>query len=223
MLHKATGGYLSKWYWFLYTVVWADRITIKKSRSCSPYFMVTGAHPLIPLDLVEATWLMDLPDGPLTTAELLGLRAKALANHQQHVVEMQSRVTMEKCSRLLKYMEKYKRTIRDYVFKRGDLVLIRNSAIKDHLDRKMYERYLGPLVVVSRSTGGSYILAELDGTIMDRKVAQFCVIPYYPRKKIKLPDNIHDFVDVSEKTLEILLDSSEPPDEDQHDYAFEGV
>ncbi len=87
----------------------------------------------------------------------------------------------------------------------------------------MYERYLGPLVVVSRSTGGSYILAELDGTIMDRKVAQFRVIPYFPRKKIKLPDNIHDFVDVSEKTLERLLDSREPPDEDQHDYAFEGV
>ena len=101
--------------------------------------------------------------------------------------------------------------------------MIRNSAIKDHLDRKMYERYLGPLVVVSRSSGGSYVLAELDGTIMDCKVAQFHFIPYYPRRKIKLPDNIHDFVDVSEKTLERLLDSNEPPDEEQHDYAFEGV
>ena len=74
---------------------------------------------------------------------------------------------------MLKYMKKYKRVIHDFTFKRGDLVLIRNSAIKDHLDRKMYERYLGPLVVVSRSRGGSYILAELDGMIMDRKVAQF--------------------------------------------------
>ena len=87
----------------------------------------------------------------------------------------------------------------------------------------MYERYLGPLVVVSRSSGGSYVLAELDGTIMDCKVAQFRVIPYYPRKKIKLPDTIHDFVDVSEKTLERLLDSNEPPNEEQHDYAFKGV
>ena len=136
---------------------------------------------------------------------------------------MRSRVTLEKRSRLLRYMEKFRRTIQSYIFKCGDLVLIRNSAIKDHLDRKMYERYLGPLVVVSRSSGGSYVLAELDGTIMDRKVAQFHVIPYYPRKKIKLPDNIHDFVDVSEKTLERLLDSNEPPGEEQHDYAFEGV
>ena len=53
--------------------------------------------------------------------------------------------------------------------------------------------------------------------------SQSGVIPYYPRKKIKLPDNIHDFVDVSEKTLERLLGSNEPPDEEQHDYAFEGV
>ncbi len=88
----------------------------------------------------------------------------------------------------------------------------------------MYERYLGPLVVVSRSQGGSYVLAELDGMIMGGKVAQFQVIPYLARRSIKLPENIHDFIDVSPATLENLLDSEEPVfEEDGEDYAFNGV
>ena len=81
ILHKATGGDLSKWFWFLHHTVYADHITIKKNRGCSPFFMVSGAHPLIPLDLVEATWLTEPPEGPLSTADLLRMHAKALAKH----------------------------------------------------------------------------------------------------------------------------------------------
>ena len=53
-------------------MLWAERITVRKGLGCSPFFMVTGAHPIIPLDLVEATWLVEPPDGPLTTEELIG-------------------------------------------------------------------------------------------------------------------------------------------------------
>src|SRR5882757_7344446 len=56
MLYKATGAEnTNKWYWFLHAVLWADRTSIRKRTGCSPYFMLTGAHPVLPLDLVEAT------------------------------------------------------------------------------------------------------------------------------------------------------------------------
>ena len=71
-LAKICGGDLSKWYWFIPHVLWAERIMVRKGLGCSPFFMVTGAHPIIPLDLVEATWLVKPPDGPLTTEELIG-------------------------------------------------------------------------------------------------------------------------------------------------------
>ena len=61
MLYKACGGDISKWWWFLPHVLWADRISIRKHLGCSPFFMVTGAHPTIPLDVTEATWLVELP------------------------------------------------------------------------------------------------------------------------------------------------------------------
>jgi len=46
MLYKATGAEnVSKWYWFLHAVLWADQVSVRRLTGCSPYFMVTGAHP----------------------------------------------------------------------------------------------------------------------------------------------------------------------------------
>ncbi|KNZ74504.1 hypothetical protein J132_06458, partial [Termitomyces sp. J132] len=75
----------TKWFW----VMWSDHIIICKQFGCSLYFMVTGAHPIIPLDLAEATWLVELPKGSLSTEELIGYQAWALAKQSQHVEEMQ--------------------------------------------------------------------------------------------------------------------------------------
>ena len=63
-----------------------------------------------------------------------------------------------------------------------------NTAIEKSLNRKMRPRYLGPLVIVSRNKGGAYIICELDGTVFNRPIAAFRIIPYHARKSIALPD-----------------------------------
>jgi len=50
--------------------------------------MVTGAHPTIPLDIIEVTWLVKYPERMFSREELIGLRAMALAKHVAHVEEM---------------------------------------------------------------------------------------------------------------------------------------
>ena len=87
-----------------------------------------------------------------------------------------------------RFEEEHSRTIRDYDFKAGDLVLVRNTAIEKSLNRKMRPRYLGPLVVISRNRGGAYIISEINGTVFDRPIAQFRVIPYLARSHIDIPD-----------------------------------
>ncbi len=138
MLFKACGGeeFASKWYKYFYHVLWADRVSIRKGFGASPFFLVTGAHPVLPMDIIEATWLVELPDRVLTTEELIGFRARALAKHKEHIDEMRERVSKQKRDALLKFEEKHVHKIKDYKFKSGDLVLVRNSPVDNVLEQK---------------------------------------------------------------------------------------
>jgi ribosomal protein L21E len=224
MLYKATGlKNVDKWYWFLHSVLWADRVSIRKRTGCSPYFMLTGAHPILPLDAKEATWLVKPPMGVLSEEELIGMRARALAKHHIHVSDMRERIDEEKLKRLEAYERDFRAVIRDFKFKPGDLVLIRNTAIESSLDKKMKERYTGPMIVVSENRGGSYIVAEMTGAVWQQKVGKFRVVPYFAREKIELPDGIMAIIDTNEAGLERIRaqpDAIEPTD---RDYLMEGV
>src|SRR5271163_1918395 len=126
MLYKVTDGNPAKWFWFFLFILWADRVTVRKRFGCSPFFMVTGAHPILPLDIEEATWLVELPGRILSTAELMGFRARALAKHNQHMAQMRQKISEDKIDWLRKYEKENQHTIKDLNFKSGDLVLIRN-------------------------------------------------------------------------------------------------
>lgn len=228
MLYKATGKHnVDKWYWFLHAVLWADRTSIRKGKGCSPYFMVTGAHPTLPLDVAEATWLIKPPSDAITDEELIGSRARALAKHSTHISAMRKRVDLGKLKILRKYEKDNKAVIKDYTFNPGDLVLVRNTQVEDALNTKMKPRYLGPMIVVQRRPGGSYIIAEMNGAVWQQKVAAFRVVPYFPRKRIELPDGIQAVIDVSMEGLK-KIDQLSPPDlettkDPVRDYGFEGV
>jgi len=219
MLYKATGmNNTNKWYWFLNAVLWADRVSIRKRLGCSPYFMVTGADPILPLDIKEATWLVRPPVGIISEEELIGNRARALAKHRIHVNQMRKRIHKQKLERLLRYEKDNEAVIKDYKFEPGDLVLVRNTVVESSLNRKMKPGYLGPMIVVKENKGGSYILAEVTGAVWHRKVAKFRVVPYFAREKIDIPEGILAVIDASEEDLvhikNLVDETEEPPDRD---------
>ena len=82
----------------------------------------------------------------------------------------------------------------------------------------MRPRYLGPLIVISRNRGGAYIIAELDGSVFDRPIAAFHVIPYFARAQLTLPP-LEELLDISQQRLWELEDSRDadpddgPPDD----------
>ena len=187
-LFKAADGDQTKWSSAAYSVFWADRVTVRKRIGVSPYFVVTGTHPILPMDIVEATYLLPSPSTLLSTTDLISSRALALQKRDEDLELLHSSVFEARNKAARRFEEEHSRTIRDYDFKAGDLVLVRHTAIEKSLNRKMRPRYLGPLVVVSRNRGGAYIISEINGTVFDRPIAQFRVIPYLARSCIDIPD-----------------------------------
>ena len=77
--------------------------------------------------------------------------------------------------------------------------------------------YLGPLIVLARNKGGAYIIAELDGSVFDRPIAAFCVIPYFTQTMIQLP-SLDNLLNISKARLQELWDPMiADPDNDNCD------
>ena len=212
-LFKSVDGVQSQWFRAVYSVFWADRITVRRRMGCSPYFAATGTHPILPLDIAEATYLLPPPTSTLSTTDLIVARAIALQKRKSHLSTLHSKVMAARVQAAVRFERDHSATIRDFNFSRGDLVLVRNTAIEKALNRKMRARYLGPLVIVSRNKGGAYIICELNGSVFDRPVAAFRVVPYFARKAITLPD-LSDYLDISTDRLREMEDSESLGDDD---------
>ncbi|KIM47366.1 hypothetical protein M413DRAFT_63767 [Hebeloma cylindrosporum] len=118
---------------------------------------------------------------------------------------MCARISEDKVKQLLRYEKDHKAVIKDYKFKLGDLILVRNTATEKNLDKKMKARYLGPMVVIRQTKGGSYVIAEMNGALWQSKVGAFCCVLYYACKAIELPKNVLEWLDISEESLEKIL------------------
>ncbi|KNZ72664.1 hypothetical protein J132_02258 [Termitomyces sp. J132] len=70
-LFKAVDSDQSRWSTATYSVFWSEQVIVCKQMDCSPYFMTTGTHPLLPADIVEATYLQLLPNLLLSTTDLI--------------------------------------------------------------------------------------------------------------------------------------------------------
>ncbi|KAG6887522.1 hypothetical protein C0992_011967 [Termitomyces sp. T32_za158] len=184
---------------------------------CSPYYAATGTHPLLPADVMEATYLQPTPNSLLSTTNLVARCTVNLQQCSEDLVRLHETVFSARRLAALRFETDHSATIKDYDFKRGSLVLMRNSKIETTHNKKMHPRYLGPLVVISHNGGGAYVLCKLDGSVLHCLIAAFWLLPYLACDHISLLLEVLDINTAKLQELEeteLLDDDDLPPIED---------
>jgi hypothetical protein len=206
-LFKVVDGDQKRWSLGVYSVFWAERITSRKRMGCLPYFAITGAHPILPFDIAKATYLQLPPTSVMSTTNLISRHAIALQKCSTDINTLYFKVYQARLKAARQFEQEHFRTLKDFDFQRGSLVLMCNTQIEKSLNKKMCTRYIGPLIVVSHNYGGAYILSELDGTVLHRPIAAFHLLPYFAHKSIPLPPDIINIDDTHLQEMEHSLDA----------------
>src|SRR5882724_5290789 len=178
--------------------------------------MAHGVEAVLLLDIAEATYLLPPLYVPASTEDLIAHRAQQLQKRPEDLREMSARVLKARKQSAAQFVKRFSSTIQDLNFEVGSLVLVRNSQVEKELNRKTKPCFLGPMVVVHRTKGGAYILAELNGAVSRLRYAAFRIILYLARFPDCIPvTSLLDNVELEDVQLcsESFPPADEPPDD----------
>jgi hypothetical protein len=189
---------------------------------CSPYFAITGAHPILPFDIAKAIYLQLLLTSVILMTNLISCHVIALQKCFADVNALYSKVYQARLKAAQWFEQQHIHTLKDFNFQHGSLVLMCNTQIEKSLNKKIYARYIGPLIVVLCNYGSVYILLELDGTVLHRPIAVFYLLLYFPRKSIPLLLDIIDIDDTHLQEMEHSLDT-DGDEEDTYQHPIDNL
>jgi hypothetical protein len=177
--------------------------------------MVHGVEPIFPFDLTEATFLTPLPRrGAFSTSDLIAWCARQLQKSEADLDAIRDQVVKARFKSIHDFEQRFRATIKSHDFEPGALVLVCNSKVEYELSKKTKPCYLGPMMVMRRTKGGSYMLAELDGAISKLRFATFRIIPYYPRSEERV--SVTQMTGIDEESID-QLEAGEKIDPDEDD------
>ena len=104
--------------------LWADQVTVCQLISYSPYFMAHGVEAVLPLEIVEATYLLPPLDVPASTEDLIVHCTQQLQKRPEDLCEMLARVLKARKQSAAQFVKHFSSTIQDYDFEVSSLVLV---------------------------------------------------------------------------------------------------
>ena len=172
----ATDG--KKWRHYLPLVLFADRISTKRTTGYSPYELIFGQPAILPVDLELETYLGTNWEDIKTTEDLLSARVLQLERREEILQEAYKKLK-ESRSQSLEGQHQKKNLRKPLPI--GQLVLVYNKSLDSQHGRLFENRWNGPYRITKQEEGGSYNLEELDGTLLRRRYAASHVKPFFLR------------------------------------------
>ena len=171
-----------KWVKNLDSVLWADRVTTRKSTGFSPFQLIYGEDCVLPIELSMEMWAT-IDWNKVTTGEkLLATRARQLQRRKKDIEKAQEAVRASR-EKNKKWFDKNKQIRKDKLEK-GDWVLVHNTQLEKQWSKKLDNRWLGPYKIREVSTKGTYLLEEPDGTKLSSIYAGERIKRFYPRQGV---------------------------------------
>ncbi len=143
------------------------------------------------------------------------MRARQLEKHPEDVAWAAETLRKARFASKEHFERRFIKRLTRSIYKRGDLVLVRNTAIEMSHDRKHKPRYIGPYEVIKRTHGGNYKLKELDGTVLHYTYAAFRILPYITWDHEFMRD--HKQTNKSDQSNTDSQSESDPEDSDLED------
>ena len=204
---KSCRGNIDIWPYKVAIAFFADRISTSSVTGFSAFYLLHGVHPILPFDLTEASFMVDGFTSGMSSSDLLALRIQQLERHPADILQAAHTLTTARFRSKAQFEKRFHRKLRRSIYQSGDLVLVRNTAIEKELNRKTKPRYLGPYEIDRHTKGGSYVLKEMDGTILRQGVAAFRLYPYLKRDSETLSSlNDDDFSDSDSDSDSSIVD-----------------
>ena len=175
---RASQGDIQKWPDKVQEAIFADRVTINRVTGYSPYQLLHGTEPLLPLDLAEATFLVEDFEPGMSTSDLLAARMRQLSKLPEDVMRTSNLLQKARFASKIQFEQRFQRRLSQDTYEPGELVLVRNTAIEMSHNRKHQLCYLGPYRIVRQSLGKAYTVAEFDGAVLRQKIGAFRLLPY---------------------------------------------
>lgn len=213
---------VAEWSNYLPYALWADRTTVRRSTGQTPYFMVYGQECVLPIDTSEKTLMISNWEKVTDTVDLLEARMRQLELRDTDLKIASKRVEASRALSIEYINEKrFRRHRDDQELKPGELVLIREARFDTTHKAKSYDRYRGPYRIVRKSDGGAYVLSELNGVELRKRIGHNLLRRYYPRESLEAVmlselDEANDRGADGPATRPVVLAEEVPPSMENH-------
>jgi hypothetical protein len=203
------------WVHCLPAVLFADRTTVHRPTEVTPFELVYGRQAILPVELQHPTWRILDWASVTDRASLLATRARQLQLRNEDIEELALRKQRKRAA--AKETFDSTKQLRKAPILEGDLVLCHDpwSDIDLSTARKLSPKWRGPYRVrIAIQDKGTYILEELDNTLLAGTFAGNRLKKFIQRKGILVPIDKDSSIDGTEAENDSTESNSDTTEED---------